>query len=139
MNPMTYAFGIFAAVLALIAIVELMRRGTLRERHALWWFVGGILALVLAIFPQALTWAAGLLGVAVPINLIFFVAIGLLFLVSLQYGAELTRVEEKIRTLAEESAFHEERIRTLEAMQEAKDTEQMSAEVLPDESDESDE
>lgn len=111
---MTYAFGIVAAVLALIAIVELMRRGTLRERHALWWFVGGVLALVLAVFPQTLTWAAGLLGVAVPINLVFFVAIGLLFLVSLQYGAELTRVEEKLRSLAEVAAFHERRIELLE-------------------------
>jgi hypothetical protein len=114
MNPMTYAFGIAAALLALIAIIELMRRATLRERHAVWWLVGGILALVVAIFPQTLTWAAQLLGIAVPTNLVFFIAIGLLFLVSLQYGAELTRVEEKIRTLAEQSAFHELRLAELE-------------------------
>lgn len=115
MNPVTYAFGILAALLALIAIIELMRRGTLRERHAMWWFVGGLLALILAVFPQALTWVARALGVAVPVNLVFFVAIGLLFLVSLQHGAELTRTEEKMRTLAEESAFHEQRIEILEA------------------------
>lgn len=114
MNTMTYVFGIVAAVLALVAIIELMRRGTLRERHALWWFIGGILALVIAVFPQTLGWAARLLGIAVPVNLVFFVAIALLFLVSLQYGAELTRVEEKLRVLAEESAFHERRIQELE-------------------------
>lgn len=56
-----------------------------------------------------------MLGVALPINLVFFVAIGLLFLVSLQYGAELTRTEEKMRALAEKSAFHEQRIQALEA------------------------
>lgn len=129
MNPMTYAFGIAAAVLALIAIIELMRRATLRERHAVWWLVGGVLALVVAIFPQTLTWAAQLLGIAVPTNLVFFIAIGLLFLVSLQYGAELTRVEEKIRTLAEQSAFHELRLAELEqAAQEA-----AAAPVQPDE------
>ncbi|QNA92270.1 MULTISPECIES: DUF2304 domain-containing protein [unclassified Microbacterium] len=115
MNPVTYAFGIVAAVLALIAIVELMRRGTLRERHAVWWFVGGLLALVIAVFPQTLTWAARALGIALPVNLVFFIAIALLFLVSLQYGAELTRTEEKMRTLAEKSAFHEARIEALEA------------------------
>ncbi|WP_404475506.1 DUF2304 domain-containing protein [Microbacterium aerolatum] len=114
MNPITYAFGIVAAVLALIAIVELMRRGTLRERHAVWWFVGGVLALIIAIFPQTLNWAADLVGIALPVNLVFFVAIGLLFLVSLQYGAELTRIEEKMRTLAERTAFHEQRIDALE-------------------------
>lgn len=119
MNPVTYAFGVVAAVLALLAIVELMRRGTLRERHAVWWFVGGLLALLIAIFPQTLSWAASLLGVTVPANLVFFVAIGLLFLVSLQYGAELTRIEAKMRALAERSAFLEHRIEVLEQHQRA--------------------
>ncbi|WP_298868706.1 DUF2304 domain-containing protein [Microbacterium sp.] len=114
MSTMTYIFGIVAAVLALIAIIELMRRGTLRERHALWWSVGGVLALVIAVFPQTLSWAARLLGIAIPVNLVFFVAIALLFLVSLQYGAELTRMEEKLRVLAEQAAFHERRIQLLE-------------------------
>lgn len=115
MSPITYAFGIVAAVLALAAIIELMRRGTLRERHALWWFIGGVLALIIAVFPQTLTWAAGVLGVALPVNLVFFIAIGLLFLVTLQHGAELTRIEEKMRVLAERSAFHQQRIDELEA------------------------
>lgn len=114
MSTVTYVFGIVAAVLALIAIIELMRRGTLRERHAGWWFVGGLMALVIAVFPQTLGWAAAAVGIVVPVNLVFFVAIALLFLVSLQYGAELTRVEEKLRVLAEESAVHERRIAQLE-------------------------
>ncbi|UNK69733.1 DUF2304 domain-containing protein [Microbacterium sp. H1-D42] len=114
MSTITYIFGVVAAVLALIAIIELMRRGTLRERHAGWWFVGGVMALVIAVFPQTLGWAAAALGIVVPINLVFFVAIALLFLVSLQYGAELTRTEEKMRVLAEQSAFHERRIAQLE-------------------------
>lgn len=114
MNTATYLFGILAAVLALIAIIELMRRTTLRERHAIWWLVGGVFALIVAIFPQTLTWAARLLGIAVPTNLVFFVAIGLLFLVSLQYGAELTRIEEKLRVLAERTAYAEERLIRLE-------------------------
>lgn len=114
MSTVTYIFGIVAALLALIAIIELMRRGTLRERHAGWWFVGGLMALVIAVFPQTLGWAAAAVGIVVPVNLVFFVAIALLFLVSLQYGAELTRIEEKLRVLAEESAFHEQRIAQLE-------------------------
>lgn len=111
----TYVFGIVAAVVAVAAVVELMRRGTLRERHALWWMVGAALALIIAVFPQTLRWASHLFGIAIPLNLIFFVAIGLLFLVNLQYGAELTRTEDKMRTLAEHTAFLEQRVRDLEA------------------------
>lgn len=114
MSTVTYILGIVAAVLALVAILELLRRSTLRERHAVWWLLGGILALVVAVFPSLLVWAAELLGIAVPSNLIFFVAIGLLFIVNLQYGAELTRVEDKMRALAEQTAFHDERLRRLE-------------------------
>lgn len=117
MSPATYILGIVAALLAIAAIVELMRRRTLRERHAVWWLVGGILALIIAVFPQTLTWAARLLGVVAPTNLVFFVAIGLLFLVSLQYGAELTRIEDKMRHLAEQSAYHDDRLRQLESAQ----------------------
>ena len=122
MSTATYILGIAAAALALIAIIELMRRRTLRERHAVWWLVGGLLALVIAVFPQVLTWAAGVFGVAVPANLVFFVAIALLFLVSLQYGAELTRIEAKLRELAEQSAFQDDRIRELETRAREVDT-----------------
>ena len=114
MSTVTYVFGITAAIVALLAIIELMRRTTLRERHAVWWLIGGVFALVVAVFPQTLTWIADLLGVAVPANLVFFVAIGLLFLVCLQYGAELTRVEDDMRMLAEKSAFLEQRLEVLE-------------------------
>jgi len=131
-NTVTYVFGIVAAVLALIAIVELMRRGTLRERHAVWWFVGGVLALVIAVFPQTLSGVAKALGVSVPTNLVFFIAIGLLFLVSLQYGAELTRIEAKMRALAERSAFHEHRIEQLEAALRAPGSTDDEASAAPD-------
>ena len=103
MSTATYILGIVAAVLALFAIIELMRRRTLRERHAVWWLVGGILALMIAVFPQMLTWTARLFGIVAPTNL-----------VSLQYGAELTRIEAKLRELAEQSAFQDDRIRELE-------------------------
>lgn len=132
MSTVTYVFGIVAAVLALVAIVELMRRGTLRERHAVWWFVGAIIALVVAIFPQTLSWAARVIGVNVPTNLVFFIAIGLLFLVSLQYGAELTRIEEKMRVLAERSAFHERRLELLESGERRSDEKPSSSQADPE-------
>jgi len=117
----TYVFGILAAVAVLAIIFVLLRRGTLRERHAVWWILGGVLALLLAAVPQLLVWAAALLGVAVPANLMFFVAIGLLVLLSLQHSAELTRTEDRIRTLAEHAAALELRLIELEARERGHD------------------
>jgi hypothetical protein len=106
-NLTSYIFGVVAAVLTLVVVIELLRRRRLRERHAVWWFIAGVLALVAGVFPGTLTWAAKLIGIAVPINLVFFVSIAILFFVCLQHSSELTRLESKTRTLAERVALLE--------------------------------
>ena len=110
MSLPSYILGIVAAVLVLVVVVEMLRRRRLRERHAVWWLLAGVLALVVGVFPPILEWLARLVGVQVPTNLVFFVSIAILFLVCLQYGAELTRLESHTRVLAERVALLEERI-----------------------------
>jgi hypothetical protein len=111
MSVSSYIFGIVSAMLILVVVVELLRRGHLRERHAVWWFVAGLLALVAGIFPATLAWAARLIGIEVPVNLVFFVTIAILFLVCLQHSSELTKLESKTRLLAERVAIMELELR----------------------------
>lgn len=115
MNITTYVFGIVSAGLVLIVVVELLRRRHLRERHAIWWLVAGVFALIAGIFPDTLTFTADLVGVSVPINLVFFASIAVLFLVSLQFSSELTQLESKTQTLAERISIIELELRTLKA------------------------
>ena len=114
MTVASYVLGIVASLLVLVVVVELLRRRHLRERHAVWWFIAGLLALIVSVFPSTLLWLSGLLGVQVPTNLIFFVSIAILFLVCLQASAELTQLESKTRRLAEQTALLELRIEQLE-------------------------
>lgn len=114
MTLTSYIFGIVSAGLVLIVVIELLRRRQLRERHAIWWLIAGGLALVVGVFPATLQWASGLVGIELPINLTFFVSIGILFLVCLQHSSELTRLEARTRTLAEHAALQEVRVRALE-------------------------
>ena len=114
MNPVTYIFGIVTAVLILFVVIELLRRGRLRERHAVWWLFAGILGLIIGIFPDVLGWVSELLGVEVPINLAFFVSIAILFLAYLQQSTEVTELEARSRTLIESHALLELRVRELE-------------------------
>ena len=113
MSVTSYVFGIVSALLILIVVIELLRRRHLRERHAIWWFIAGVLALIIGVFPGVLTWAAELVGVEVPTNLVFFVSIAILFLVCLQHSSELTQLESKTRTLAERVAILELKQRSL--------------------------
>lgn len=115
MTIASYILGIAAALLVLVTVIEMLRRGKLRERHTLWWIIAGVIGLVFAVFPVLLERAAGVLGIELPVNLIFFVSIVVLFLVCIQQSSELTRSEERTRTLAEQVALLDERLRRLEA------------------------
>lgn len=114
MNPVTYALGIAAALLTIVVVAEMLRRRKLRERHAVWWTLAGLAALVIAVFPGLLNGASQALGVEVPSNLVFFTSIGVLFLVSIQQSAELTSVEDRMRNVAEHAALLELRVHELE-------------------------
>ncbi|MDY7542787.1 DUF2304 family protein [Cryobacterium breve] len=115
MSISTYFFGILVAVATLVVVVEMLRRRRLRERHAVWWVIAGLLALIVSVFPSVLYWAANSLGFGVPSNLVFFVCITVLFLVCIQHSVELTDLETKTRTLTEMSALQDLRIRDLES------------------------
>jgi len=94
--------GIVGSVFTLVLLFELMRRHRLREKYAVFWALVAVMTLVIAVFPGILFFAADLLGVTVPANLLFFVASLLLLGVSIHHSHEMGRLEDRTRTLAEE-------------------------------------
>ena len=110
MSLWTYLTGILVALVILVTVVQMMRHGRLRERHAIWWLVGGVLILIVTIFPATLEFVAGVLGVAIPINLSLFLAVGVLALLALQHSSEITSHEKKLRVLTEEVALLKQRL-----------------------------
>lgn len=104
MNTLSYFVGPLLALALLVMVLTALLQKRLRERHALWWVIGAVLALALSVFPGLLETVSHALGIAVPLNFVFILAIAVIFLVNLQQSAELTRLEEKVRTLAEHVA-----------------------------------
>lgn len=93
----------FAIAFLTVALVfRMLRRGQLREKYAILWLSLGVVTLVLTAFPQILVWTSRVLGVVVPANLIFAVALTLLVGVTLHLSWELSTVEEEARILAED-------------------------------------
>lgn len=99
------------AVITLVFIVDLLRRGILQEKYAVIWLLFAGSALVFAVVPSARIWVSQLLGVAEPVNLLFFATIVLLVLVGIQLSYELSRHEARIRRLAEEVALLDREIK----------------------------
>jgi hypothetical protein len=101
----TVTLGIIGSAVVLIALFELLRRQRLREKYAVIWFFVALGVLAVAIFPGLLSGLAELVGVELPVNLLFFIASLVLLIISLQHSYELGRLEEKTRVLAEEIAL----------------------------------
>jgi hypothetical protein len=108
-----YVAGIVAALLVCVFIVEMLRRGILREKFAVLWLLVGFVLVVLAVFPQILGAAAELMGIQVPANLLFSLAGITLLLVSVQLSYEVSRLESRTRRLAEEIALMRQELGTL--------------------------
>ncbi|HEX3792762.1 MAG TPA: DUF2304 domain-containing protein [Pseudonocardiaceae bacterium] len=103
MSP--YIVAVVGSVLVLAGIFELLRRRQLSEKYAVLWLVVGVLILALTVFPQLLNLISRSVGVVVPLNLLFFVAVVFLFCVTLHLSWELSRLENETRKLAEDLAI----------------------------------
>lgn len=109
-----YIVAVLGACLVLGFMIELLRRRRLREKYAALWI--GVSALVLATvaMPGVLRSVAQILGVTVPLNLVFFGSLILLLIVSIQLSAEITALQREVQTLAEEVALVRHRLEVLE-------------------------
>lgn len=101
----SYLVALIFVLITLALMFVLMRRGQLKERYATWWIILGFSVIIVLVFPPILPWATALLGFEVASNLIFFVAILLFLLISVQFSVELSRLEDANRRLAEEIAI----------------------------------
>lgn len=97
--------GIALAILMLVIVVSMLLARRLREKYAVMWLVIGLAVLLLGIFPGLLLWLTDSLGVQVPANLLFSLAIVLLLGVALHLSWELSQAEDEIRKVAEEAAI----------------------------------
>lgn len=107
------AITLAAIIIALVLWLLLTRR--LREKYAALWLIIGLGVLVLGAVPQLLLTLTSALGVQVPANLLFSIAIVLLLGVSLHLSWELSQAEDEIRRVAEEAAISRAEIERLSA------------------------
>jgi hypothetical protein len=98
-------FGIALAVIIIVVVMTMLLTRRLREKYAVLWLVIGLAVLVLGLFPQMLLGLTRALGVQLPANLLFAIAIVLLLGVALHLSWELSLAEEEIRRNAEEVAI----------------------------------
>ncbi|HKY15411.1 MAG TPA: DUF2304 domain-containing protein [Microthrixaceae bacterium] len=108
MNTRVQVLWIALAVVLLAAVAVLLvlvRRRRLRGKYGLLWITVALALIPLALFPSFVDWLARKIGVQYAPAVIFLASIGLLMFVVMHYSWELSRLEERSRTLAEEVAL----------------------------------
>jgi hypothetical protein len=105
---MSPAARIFVAVLTAMTVfflLALVRSRRLRAKYALLWLATSFFMVVLTAFPGLLDLLSKAVGIQYGPATLFSGAILLLLLVCMHFSWELSRLEEKTRSLAEELAL----------------------------------
>lgn len=97
--------GIILGALMIIVVFAMLLTRRLREKYAALWLLIGVVILVLGIFPGLLNGLTALVGVVLPANLLFALAILLLLGVTLHLSWEQSQAENELRRAAEELAI----------------------------------
>lgn len=106
--------GVILAAGALVLLIALIRTRRLNERYALLWLVAALGVVLFGLWPAALEALAGVFGIAYPPSALFLLVGLLLGLVLLDSAVAISKLEDRVETLAQHLAMAEERLRRLE-------------------------
>jgi hypothetical protein len=105
MSGRTHAVVLAATVVCVVFILRLVRRHGLRSKYTLLWLSLAVVLTALGVFPGLLVAMSRLLGINYPPAAFLILAVGFLFLIVIQFSWEISRLEERTRTLAERAAL----------------------------------
>lgn len=99
--------GLGVTAICLVFLIGLLRRGHLRAKYVMVWMPVSLAMLVFSVVPGLLDDVSLWIGIAYPPALLFMLAIALLLLICMHFSWELSRVEERLRLLAEAIAIRD--------------------------------
>lgn len=89
----------------LIVVIELIRRGRLKEKYSLLWLFAGSILLVFSLSRALLEYVSRQLGIYYPPSLLFLLAFLFLLLITLHFSVVLSGLSEQNKQLAQELAL----------------------------------
>ena len=105
---------IIALVCYFIVILYFLKQKALNLKYTLLWLVAGAVMGVLVVMPDLLTRIIHIFGIQDNMNGLFIFAIGFMLMILLSLTSIASRQNRKLRTLTQELAILEKRVRDLE-------------------------
>ena len=98
-------FAVGASVIALLVVLELVRRRHLSEEYSLLWLGTAIIMLIVGVWRDLLHSLADLVNIEYPPNLLFLLAALFLLFIQLYFSTVITRLTEENRKAAQQIAL----------------------------------
>ncbi len=97
--------SIVVTALMVFTVIELIRRGRLKERYSLLWLASGTVLLVLSSSRALLEFISHKLGIFYPPSFLFLVGFLFLLVITLHFSVVISGLSEKNKRLAQEMAL----------------------------------
>jgi hypothetical protein len=89
----------------LVVVIEMIRRGRLKERYSLLWLFASAILLLLSVSRGLLEYVSFLVGIYYPPSFLFLLAFLFLLLITLHFSSVISGLSEKNKQLAQELAL----------------------------------
>lgn len=114
MNTRLQILVILIALLAILFIVNKIRRKNIELRYSLLWLLLGAAVILLACFPKVSNWAARMLGISNPMNMMFFAGFCFTLPIIFSLSMSVSRLSNKVKKLTQEIGLMSKKIDELE-------------------------
>ena len=115
MIPATLRISLIAAVICyFIVILYFLKQRALNLKYTLLWLVAGLVLGILVAIPELLVAIIRVFGIQDNMNGLFIFMIGFIILILLSLTSIASRQNSKIRTLTQELAILDKRVRDIE-------------------------
>ncbi|MCY4020115.1 MAG: DUF2304 domain-containing protein [Chloroflexi bacterium] len=98
-------FAVGASLVALVVVLELVRRRRLREEYSLLWLATAIVMLVVGVWRDLLHSLADLVNIEYPPNLLFLLAALFLLFIQLYFSTVITKLTQENKEIAQQLAL----------------------------------
>lgn len=107
--------AVAGSALVMIVVVELIRRGRLKEKYSLLWLLAGGILLIFSSSRALLNFISKVLGIYYPPSFLFLLAFLFLLLITLHFSVVISGLSEKNKQLAQELALLRQEMREMTA------------------------
>lgn len=114
MTAQFQGFMILGAVVLLVIIFFLLKKGMMSVKYSLLWLGLAVGLVIFAVFPYVVFVLRDLLDIEMPVNLVFLLMFCFVLLVLLSLSIAISQLAEKCKRLTQSNAILEKRVRELE-------------------------